>query len=103
MARKTAVADPVSPDQVAALENALLEAVRNPRHRRPGPKCAVSKVMSQLPASTATKVTAAIDDENNTAAEIADILINAGFDISAFSVARHRRRGQSNGCRCSND
>lgn len=103
MARKTAVADPVSPDQVAALENALKAAAHNPRHRRPGPKCAVRKVMAQLPPATASKVKKAIDDDSNTSSEIADILITAGFDISAFSVARHRRRGQSNGCRCSND
>lgn len=100
MARKTAAPTTVTPDQVAALETALTTARDNPRSRRPGPKCAFAKVVATLPPATAAKITAAADDDTNSSAELADILISAGFDISAFSVARHRRRGQSNGCRC---
>lgn len=90
----------VSKAKAAALESALDSARSNPRVRRPGPKCAFAKVMDQLPPETAAKVQTALDDETNTVSELADILIAGGFDISAFSVARHRRRGQSNGCRC---
>lgn len=87
-------------DQVAALETALDTFRSTPRTRRPGPKCAFAKVIDNLPAETAAKVSSAVDDENNAASELAELLIAAGFDISAFSVARHRRRGQANGCRC---
>lgn len=97
---KTSTPAPPSKDRVIALETALDAARQNPRTRRPGPKCAFSKVLAALPAQTAAKVALAVDDETNTSAELAEILIAAGFDISAFSVNRHRRRGEANGCRC---
>lgn len=98
MARSNAAT--ATEDQVAALEEALAAVREHPHRRTPGPRCEFSKVIARLPEQTAEKIVAAVNDMDNTSVELADILNEAGFTITAYTVARHRRRGQSNGCRC---
>ena len=98
MARRTGTLD-ASAEQAAALER-ILDAGSHTSRYRPGPACGVAKVLDALPAATADRVRAELDDEENSSAALADMLIKVGFDVSAFTVARHRRRGHASGCRC---
>lgn len=85
--------------RVAALE-AALTGDSLVTGRRPGPRCSFASILEALPTETAEKIRAAADDEGTSSSALADLLISAGFDITAGSVARHRRRGMANGCRC---
>lgn len=100
MATKSAKSDTkVSDSQVAALE-AALTGDSLVTGRRPGPRCTFASILGALPQATAEKIQEAADDEGTSSSALADLLISAGFDITAGSVARHRRRGMANGCRC---
>jgi|AACY02.2.fsa_nt_gi hypothetical protein len=100
MATNSAKTDGKTSDaQVAALE-AALNGDSLVTGRRPGPRCSFASIIEALPNATAEKIQAAADDEGTSSSALADLLISAGFDITAGSVARHRRRGLANGCRC---
>lgn len=96
---KKAEATLVSPDQIATLEAALTSGSTKSKYR-PGPPCGVAKILASLPAPTAAKVLQEIDNEENSLAALAEMLMSAGFEVSPFTVGRHRRRGTYNGCRC---
>ncbi|MFB8026012.1 MULTISPECIES: hypothetical protein [unclassified Streptomyces] len=80
---------------MAALDQ-LAEAPTSPR----GPRCTVGAILGKLDAPTAQKVRAVIDSTGISSTQIADTLTDAGHRVQAPAVARHRRRGASNGCRC---
>jgi hypothetical protein len=80
---------------IAALAQ-LAEAPSAPR----GPRCTVGIILDELDASTAQKVRDVLDTPAISSTQIADTLIGSGHQVQAPAVARHRRRGGSNGCRC---
>ncbi|MGW7090096.1 hypothetical protein ACWGH2_42305 [Streptomyces sp. NPDC054871] len=80
---------------MAAL-NQLTEAPPAPR----GPRCTVGVILSELDSGTAQKVRDVLDQAAVSATQIADTLTGSGHPVQAPAVARHRRRGASNGCRC---
>ncbi|MER6232592.1 hypothetical protein ACFUC2_05350 [[Kitasatospora] papulosa] len=74
----------------------LLEEPDPPR----GPRCTVGAILDTLDPDTAAKVRSVLDNPAVTATRIADTLNGSGHRVQAPAVARHRRRGASNGCRC---
>jgi hypothetical protein len=74
----------------------LLEEPDPPR----GPRCTVGAILDTLDADTAAKVRSVLDNPAVTATRIANTLTSSGYRVQAPAVARHRRRGASNGCRC---
>ncbi|MEU7228924.1 hypothetical protein [Streptomyces chrestomyceticus] len=80
---------------IAALTQ-LSDAPPAPR----GPRCTVSAILDALDAATAQKVQDVLDTPTINATQIADTLTASGHRVQAPAVARHRRRGASNGCRC---
>jgi hypothetical protein len=65
-----------------------------------GPRCTVGTILDTFDAETAAKFRDVLDNPTITATRIADTLNSSGHRIQAPAVARHRRRGASNGCRC---
>ncbi|MFB6505625.1 hypothetical protein ACFC07_21960 [Streptomyces sp. NPDC056099] len=80
---------------IAALTQ-LAEAPPAPR----GPRCTVGAILDELDSSTAQKVREVLDSVAISSTQIADALTGSGHQVQAPAVARHRRRGASNGCRC---
>ncbi|WP_234445158.1 hypothetical protein [Streptomyces rimosus] len=80
---------------IAALTQ-LSDAPPAPR----GPRCTVGAILDALDAATAQKVRDVLDTRDISATQIADTLTASGHRVQAPAVARHRRRGASNGCRC---
>lgn len=74
----------------------LLEEPDTPK----GPRCTIGAILDALDADTAAKVRSVLDNPAVTATRIADTLTGSGHRVQAPAVARHRRRGSSNGCRC---
>ncbi|MGC4950909.1 hypothetical protein ACLQ2N_32555 [Streptomyces sp. DT224] len=68
--------------------------------RPKGPQCTVGAILDTLDAATAAKVQTVLDTPSVSSTRIADTLTEAGHRVQAPAVARHRRRGTSNGCRC---
>lgn len=75
---------------------ALADAPAPPR----GPQCSVGAFLDAADADDAAALRQALDNDRITSRAIADILSRHGSPITAYTVARHRRRGKSNGCRC---
>ncbi|MEU0857404.1 hypothetical protein ABZ352_18470 [Streptomyces griseofuscus] len=65
-----------------------------------GPQCTVGVILAALDPATAAKVREVLDTPAVSATQIADALTASGHPVQAPAVARHRRRGGSNGCRC---
>lgn len=65
-----------------------------------GPQCSVGAFLAVADDDVAVSLRAALDSDRVTAKAIADTLSRYGDPITAYTVARHRRRGESNGCRC---
>ncbi|RSS97273.1 hypothetical protein EF903_01625 [Streptomyces sp. WAC05292] len=74
----------------------LVEAPAGPR----GPRCTVGTILDTLDADTTRKVREVLDNPGISSTQIADVLTGSGHRVQAPAVARHRRRGGSNGCRC---
>jgi hypothetical protein len=79
-------------DELAALAN----APATPR----GPQCSVGAFLDAADDEVAASLRAVLDAPRITAKAIADTLNRYGADVTAWTVSRHRRRGESNGCRC---
>ncbi|MGA5127726.1 hypothetical protein ACWCV2_17375 [Streptomyces pseudogriseolus] len=77
-----------------------LEALANAPTSHRGPQCSVGAFLATADEKDAASLRAALDSSRVTAKAIADTLSRYGDPITAYTVARHRRRGQSNGCRC---
>ncbi|MYX26758.1 hypothetical protein GTY75_08755 [Streptomyces sp. SID8381] len=65
-----------------------------------GPRCTVGAILDTIDDSTAQTLRALLDTRTVSATQIADALTAHGHRVQAPAVARHRRRGASNGCRC---
>ncbi|MFD0352885.1 hypothetical protein ACFVHW_03935 [Streptomyces sp. NPDC127110] len=80
---------------IAALSQ-LAEAPQGPR----GPRCTVGVILDALDTDTSLKVRDVLNSPSISSTLIADALTGSGHRVQAPAVARHRRRGGSNGCRC---
>lgn len=69
----------------------------------PGPACTVYKIIQQLEAQDAVQLEKLIDDKSVTGSSIAGVLTQNGYPVSDKTILRHRKRGQSSGCRCPKD
>ncbi|MFI8265279.1 hypothetical protein [Streptomyces sp. NPDC085665] len=65
-----------------------------------GPQCTVGIILNELDTGTAQKVREVLETPGISSTQIADTLTSSGHRVQAPAVARHRRRGGSNGCRC---
>jgi hypothetical protein len=65
-----------------------------------GPQCTVKAILDQLDPITGRKLYDLLKSPAVSATQIADALTDNGYPVRAPAVARHRRRGRSNGCRC---
>ncbi|MFI9588089.1 hypothetical protein ACIHCQ_41340 [Streptomyces sp. NPDC052236] len=79
---------------------AELEALASVPAARKGPPCSVGALLDGTDEITARTLRTALDTADITAKAIADALSRHGDTITVYTVARHRRRGESNGCRC---
>ncbi|MFD7763570.1 hypothetical protein [Streptomyces microflavus] len=78
---------------------ALTQLIHEPRAQR-GPRCTVGTILAALDDETAQKVREVLEQQAVSSTQIADALTSYGHSVQAPAVARHRRRGSSNGCRC---
>lgn len=65
-----------------------------------GPGCGIQRILDQLPADTAVKLLAKIDDQQIQASAIAALLRDSGYHAHDTSLRRHRRRSTNSGCTC---
>lgn len=86
-------------DVAAGLADDLAALSSAPRHR-PGPPCGMQTILAGLEEKAATSLQALIDDVQVSASSLSKVLSEHGLRVSPQSVARHRRRGLHNGCRC---
>ncbi|MFZ3557205.1 hypothetical protein [Streptomyces sp. BH055] len=77
-----------------------LEALTRAPGARKGPPCSVGVVLASVDEDTAAMLTRILDTLTVSATAIADVLSQHGRHVTSYTVARHRRRGDSNGCRC---
>lgn len=77
-----------------------LEALAGAPAARKGPPCTVGAFLEHADEPTAAALHTALNTPGITAKSIADTLSKYGSAVTAYTVARHRRRGESNGCRC---
>ncbi|MCD9904624.1 hypothetical protein LUR56_40130 [Streptomyces sp. MT29] len=78
-------------------ELAALAAAPTPQR---GPQCSVGAFLAVADETVAASLRTALDTDRVSARAIADTLSRYTEPVTAYTVARHRRRGQSNGCRC---
>ncbi|OEJ21105.1 hypothetical protein BGK67_35020 (plasmid) [Streptomyces subrutilus] len=86
----------IQPTGLAADLEALAGAPAAPK----GPPCTVGAFLAHADEPTAAALRVALDTPSITGKSIADTLRKYGGAVTAYTVARHRRRGESNGCRC---
>ncbi|MFG2986249.1 hypothetical protein ACGFYQ_34195 [Streptomyces sp. NPDC048258] len=79
---------------------AELEALASTPTTRKGPPCSVGSFLDRAEESTASALRNVLEVPDITAKAIADTLRRYGAEVTAYTVARHRRRSESNGCRC---
>ncbi|MFF7838778.1 hypothetical protein ACFZC6_08180 [Streptomyces ossamyceticus] len=77
-----------------------LDALASAPAAHRGPQCSVGAFLAAANPDDAASLRTALDTDRVTAKAIADTLSRYGDPVTAYTVARHRRRGQSNGCRC---
>ncbi|MER5482654.1 hypothetical protein ABT024_05470 [Streptomyces sp. NPDC002812] len=81
------------------LITAITQLADQPR-TAPGPRCTVGSILGRLDVETVAKIRTVLDDLGVSSTQIADALTGNGHPVQAAAVARHRRRGGTNGCRC---
>ncbi|MFC7912274.1 hypothetical protein ACWDRX_25140 [Streptomyces nigra] len=79
---------------------AELDALSDEPPLRRGPECSVGAFAAALGEADAAALNTALESSRITAKGIADTISRHGDPVSAFTVSRHRRRGESHGCRC---
>ncbi|MEU9355002.1 hypothetical protein AB0D65_29405 [Streptomyces griseoloalbus] len=77
-----------------------LQALTNAPALSRGPQCSVGAFLDAADVNDAAALREVLDNDRIPARAIADTLSRHGEPITAYTVARHRRRGESNGCRC---
>ncbi|MFE6185470.1 hypothetical protein ACFQ6U_13695 [Streptomyces sp. NPDC056465] len=85
--------------QPAGLADELAALASAPAAHR-GPLCSVGSLLDAADESVAASLRTVLDTPNVSATAIAETLSRHGTPITAYTVGRHRRRGQANGCRC---
>ncbi|MEU6755992.1 hypothetical protein [Streptomyces sp. NPDC046685] len=79
---------------------AELQALASAPATRKGPPCSIGAFLARTQPSTADALRIALNTPTIAAKAIADTLARHGETVTAYTVARHRRRGETNGCRC---
>lgn len=79
---------------------AELQALAHAPATLKGPPCSIGSFLIRAQPATATALRTALDTPTITAKSIADTLARHGETVTSYTVARHRRRGETNGCRC---
>jgi len=64
------------------------------------PLCSMNTILGSLNDDEREALQAALDNPLIRHTDLATVLTNKGFKVSAVTVSRHRNRGESNGCRC---
>jgi hypothetical protein len=64
------------------------------------PLCSLHNALVSLDDSEREALMAALDNRQIRHTDLARVLSDRGFNVSAVTVSRHRNRGESNGCRC---
>lgn len=64
------------------------------------PLCSVNTILGTLTDDEREALQAALANPLIRHTDLARVLSNKGFKVSAVTVSRHRNRGESNGCRC---
>jgi hypothetical protein len=64
------------------------------------PLCSVHTALVSLDDNEREALLAALDNRQIRHTDLARVLSDRGFNVSAVTVSRHRNRGESNGCRC---
>lgn len=64
------------------------------------PLCSIHTILGTLDDTEREALLAALDNRQIRHTDLARVLSNRGFKVSAVTVSRHRNRGESNGCRC---
>jgi hypothetical protein len=80
-----------------------LEALAGEQSQRRGPECTVGAILGRLAGTdpdAAAALGKALDDPRIGGTRIATVLAGHGNLVQSGTVARHRRRGAPNGCRC---
>lgn len=85
--------------------DAFTEALNNLSNmdRKPGPACGFGQILGELTVlspALAEAAVAAVDNPRVVLNDLAKYLTGQGFPIRAYTVSRHRKRGEPDGCRC---
>lgn len=64
------------------------------------PLCSLHTIVETLQGDEREALLSALANRQIRHTDLARVLTNQGFKVSAVTVARHRNRGESNGCRC---
>lgn len=78
----------------------MLDALSEGNIRRPGPKCSVGLALAAMDPERSEKIRHLIDDTTRSAAQIAEVMVLMGFDMTHYRVTHHRKRKRQAGCRC---
>ncbi|MGW8403753.1 hypothetical protein ACWGMW_07755 [Streptomyces albidoflavus] len=65
-----------------------------------GPRCSVGVFIGDATPDEAAALRAVLETPDVSSTAIAEALNRHGSALTAYTVARHRRRGAPNGCRC---
>ncbi|MFG2141839.1 hypothetical protein [Streptomyces sp. NPDC048650] len=77
-----------------------LDALTQAPAARKGPPCSVGSVLASVDEETAATLHRILDTRTVSSTAIAEVLSQHGRAVTSYTVARHRRRGDANGCRC---
>ncbi|MFH8466040.1 hypothetical protein [Streptomyces sp. NPDC017991] len=77
-----------------------LDALTKAPAARKGPPCGVASVLAAVDNDAAETLRRILDTSTISSTAIAEVLGEHGRSVTSYTVARHRRRGAANGCRC---
>ncbi|MEU3652837.1 hypothetical protein AB0E67_08280 [Streptomyces sp. NPDC032161] len=77
-----------------------LDALTQAPAVRKGPPCSVGSVLTSVDEETTEVLRRILDTRTVSSTAIAEVLSQHGQAVTSYTVARHRRRGEANGCRC---
>ncbi|MFG2865466.1 hypothetical protein [Streptomyces sioyaensis] len=77
-----------------------LDALTDAPAARKGPPCSVGTVLASVDEETVATLHRILDTRTVSSTAIAEVLNQHGREVTSYTVARHRRRGEPNGCRC---
>ena len=69
---------------------ALKDALEKVKSKKPGPRCALCTIQSQLNDADADTLAAALADGSVRSSDIARALMTEGYEIRPYGVNRHR-------------